>query len=114
MGRFAPADAVDRVRFFELRLWLLAVALFGVGDVVTTTVGLGLAGVREIGPLTAILLDQYGLWSMLVTKSLVLGGFYLLWRHSPREYRVGVPLGLALLGAVVVGWNSIVGLAAIQ
>lgn len=114
MGGSALAETVEPGRSTEVRLWLVAVALFGIGDLVTTTVGISVAGAREAGPLTAMLLDRYGFESMVVSKSLVLGGFYLVWQRTPREYRVGVPLGLAALGGLVVCWNSLVGILAIS
>lgn len=112
MGCSALAEVVEQGRRTEVRLWLVAVTLFGIGDLVTTTVGISVAGAREIGPLTAVLLDQYGFVSMVVSKSLVLGAFYLVWKRTPREYRLGVPLGLAALGGLVVCWNFFVGVLA--
>lgn len=114
MGSSALSGTIEPERSTEVWLWLAAVALFGIGDLVTTTVGINLAGVREVGPLTAVLLDRYGFVSMVVSKSIVLGGFYLVWKRTPREYRVGVPLGLAALGGFVVCWNFVVGIVAIS
>lgn len=114
MERADSPTVVEQLRFAEVRLWLAAIALFGVGDLLTTAVGIGLDGVQEAGPLTALVIDRYGLASMVALKTGVLGGFYLLWKRAPRKYRVGVPLGLALLGGLVVCWNFVVGLVAIQ
>ncbi|MFW5963322.1 MAG: hypothetical protein ACOCQM_00555 [Natronomonas sp.] len=86
-------------------LWALAVLFFGVGDVVTTSVGLGVEGLFESGPVTSVLVERYGLGGMVASKTLIFGGCFLCWRVVQRPYRVGVPLGLALLGVSVTGWN---------
>lgn len=114
MGRTENPVSIDRLRFAQPLLWLIAIAFFGIGDVVTTAVGLSMAAVHEAGPVTSLFLDQYGLLAMVAVKFAVFGGFYLLWRLAPRHYRVGVPLGLALLGVLVVWWNLLVNLLAIQ
>mgnify|MGYP006275828315 FL=1 len=89
-------------------LWLLAVGFFGVGDLVTTAVGLRLSGVVEAGPLVGPLIDRYGVGSLFVLKSLALAGSYGVWRVVPAPHRIGVPLGLAVLGVAVTGWNTVI------
>lgn len=86
-------------------LWLGAILFFVVGDIVTTTVGLGLEPIVELGPLVAPLIEQYGLAAMVVLKTALFGACYCLYRCVPRPHDVGVPLGLALLGVLVTGWN---------
>jgi hypothetical protein len=88
-----------------VRLWGIALLCFGAGDVVTTTVGLRLAGVVELQPLAARLFRYSTLWGMVILKTAVFSGCYALWRRAPEPYCVGVPLGLATLGVVVVAWN---------
>jgi hypothetical protein len=96
---------IERLQCERPILWLGAIALFGVGDVLTTGIGLGLEGIREAGPLTSVVIERYGLFSMVVTKAGILCGGYALWRVAPRPSRVGIPLGLTVLGIVVIGWN---------
>jgi hypothetical protein len=105
--------SIERLQIGQPALWLLAVVFFGVGDVVTTSIGLEMASVHEAGPLTSLFLAQYGYAAMIGVKVLVLCGFYFLWRFAPRGYRVGVPLGLAGLGVFVVWWNLLVNLLAV-
>ena len=90
------------------RLWLLAVFLFGVGDLVTTSVGLASSGVSEIGPIAGPLIEQYGPGAMVALKIGAFAGFYAIWRLVPRPHSLGVPLGLAFLGGVVTLWNLLV------
>jgi len=81
--------------------WVLALVLFGVGDVTTTAVGFSL-GAIEANPF----LDSAGptLLAMVFAKAAVFGLAFLVYRRSP----VGTwsaPLALATLGAGIVGWN---------
>lgn len=88
------------------QLWILAVLFFGIGDVVTTGVGLELAGVVEVHPVAAALFQQSTVATMVALKSIAFAGCYLLWRVAPSPSSVGVPLGLAVLGVTVTLWNS--------
>jgi len=105
-----PAELLWRRRS---SLWTLAVAFFAVGDVTTTSVGLGLGRVVEVGPLAAPVVARHGVVAMAALKLVALGCCYLLYRLAPRPHGVGVPLGLATLGALVTGWNvAVVAVAA--
>lgn len=101
----ANPTAVEPPRTSRPLLWVLAVLFFGVGDVVTTSVGMGIEGLLEFGPVTAVVLGRYGFGGMVVAKALVFGGCFLVWRCTRRPYSVGVPLGLTVVGVFVTGWN---------
>lgn len=104
-----PRNAVRQLaaprRLGRSQIWLLAVLFFGVGDVVTTGLGIGMLGVTEAGPVTAPLVRQYGLGVLPVLKVAVFGAGYLLWKTVPRPHCVGVPLGLTVVGISATGWN---------
>lgn len=85
--------------------WVIAVLFFGGGDVATTIIGLGMAGPVEAGPLPGILIELYGPIAIILVKLLVFTGSYLAWRMTPEPYRLGIPLGLGLVGIVVTAWN---------
>lgn len=100
----------------EYALWVLAIAFYGVGDLVSTIVGLWL-GATEGNPLPAALVDAApGLVGaavvLTVWKALVLAGFVLIARRLRPTYRIIVPVTLAVLGVVVVAWNTAVLVAA--
>lgn len=114
MGQAEASNVVRRLRLAQPWLWVTAVVAFGIGDVVTTTVGLSMVGVHEAGPLTSVLIDRHGLFGMIAVKTAVLGVFYACWTVLPEQKRVGIPLGLALLGLGVVWWNLLVNLLALQ
>ena len=99
------SPAVDPPDGFRTALWTTAVAFFGVGDLVTTAVGLGFAGVVEAGPVVGPVVDQYGIAGIGLVKLLVLAGSYGLWRAVPAPHRLGIPLGIAVVGVGVTGWN---------
>lgn len=86
-------------------LWLLALLCYGVGDVVTTVVGVHTPGVVETNPFARWAFARSVVGGMVALKGLAFAGAYLLWRAVPPPYRVGVPLGLALSGLVVTCWN---------
>lgn len=92
----------------ELSMWYAAVATFGVGDILTTRAGLQLANVQENHPVSQEVLGVGGTEGMVAVKVALFLGAYLAWRHSPEEYRIGIPLGLALLGTLVVTNNAAV------
>ena len=98
----------DRLERARTRLWGLALLFFCVGDVATTHVGLSTHGVVEAGPVVAPLLRDHGLAAMVLLKGLVVGVAYAVARAVPDPQSVGVPLGLALVGVLVTGWNLVV------
>lgn len=99
----------DAVRCLESRsteLWLLAVVFFGLGDLVTTSIGLSSGYLVEVGPLATRVVGEYGMASLVGLK---LAGFAVcvaLWRLEPGPGSVGVPLALATFGILVTGWNA--------
>lgn len=89
----------------ELWLWLFALVFFVIGDASTTGLGLTIEGVGELSPTVGPYLQKYGFGGLLVLKSTLFVGGFLVWKAVPRPHSVGVPLGLALVGVVVTGWN---------
>ncbi|MFC6726993.1 hypothetical protein ACFQE1_21955, partial [Halobium palmae] len=77
--------------------WVVALVLFGVGDLGLTLFGLLTGTAVEAHPLVGRLVAGYGVWVLVPLKLAVLGLFYAVYRLAPREVRVGVPIGLSLL-----------------
>lgn len=98
--RVPRADGPDAVQ-----LWVVAVLCFGAGDVVTTAIGLRVAGVVELQPVASYLFQHSPLGTMVLLKTAAFGSCYLLWKLAPEPYRIGVPLGLATFGTALVVWN---------
>lgn len=90
---------------YHLVGWIAGVLLFGVADLVTTFVGILHYGAVEGNPLPLLMIEAGGLWVLVVVKAVVFVAFWFVYHYSPPLYRTGVPLGLALLGAGVAGWN---------
>lgn len=93
----------------DRRLWAAALALYVVGDSVTTAAGLD-AGLTEGNPAARDILAESGLEGMVATKLTIVAaayGSYLLLRHvdRPRDARA-VPLALVLLGTAATGLNG--------
>ena len=88
-------------------LWVFAILTFGVGDVVTTVVGLSLGAV-ESHPLGDLVLGLAGVPGMIAWKAgtfVLFAGFAAL---TPRQWRVGIPIGVVLWGTVVTTWNLVI------
>jgi len=93
-------------------LWALAVFLFGVVDVASTMYFVATTPAVEGHPLIAAAIGATGLWILVPWKAAAIGLFYGLYRLTPQAYRIGVPLGLTGVGAVVSMWNLHLGLSA--
>lgn len=88
-------------------IWVLALLFYGAGDLVTTLVGFQFPGVAEVGVLAAAL-TPHGAAGFIALKAASFALFGVFWVLIPDPYRIGVPLGLAALGAVVTVWNTVV------
>lgn len=106
------SEAVSVLVDSVLYLWVAAIVFFGIGDLVTTIIGLKVGNVAEVGPVVAPLIDLYGLGILGFLKLGAIGVCYVLWRWIPDPYAVGTPLGLAVLGLLVTGWNILILLVA--
>lgn len=97
--------AVDVPARLRTALWLGAVVLFGVGDLVTTTVLIHVGG-NESDPLFRFLFTYLPVSvaiAFAVGAQLVVA--YAVYRRLSHPARILIPLWLALYGATVVAWN---------
>lgn len=101
-------DTVAVLGSNERLLWIAAVGLYGVGDAVTTVLGLSSGGVAEAGPIAKPLVEAHGRIALVGIKLVVFPAFYLVWRALETPGRVAVPFALALVGGVVTVWNGLV------
>lgn len=85
--------------------WVGAILLFGVGDIVTTFLGVGMFGGSESNPLLASAFAEVGLWTLVPLKVAAFGlagaGY-----HLGKPYTLPVPWVALFFGTVVVLWNS--------
>jgi len=88
--------------------WPLAIAYYGIGDLLTTVLGIGFSRVTEIGVLAAPLFQQYGVVAFPVVKLALFACWYVAWRIMPGPYSLAIPLGLAVGGILVTVWNTTV------
>ncbi|SNZ05008.1 hypothetical protein SAMN06269185_0749 [Natronoarchaeum philippinense] len=106
----ATASALPRRLASAGSLWVLAVAVYGVGDLASTLVGLQL-GATESNPIPAALIElSPGFLAVVVVLSLwkaaTMAAFALVAWRLPSPYAAAVPAGLCLIGVTVVGWNA--------
>lgn len=104
----AIAEGLSALARHERAIWAAAIALYGVGDTVTTLVGLSLGGVLEAGPVAEPTLEAFGSAGFVALKLLLLLGFGAVWSRLPAPARMAVPLALATVGALVTLWNGMV------
>ena len=107
---FAESRPILRMPDLERRLWILAIALFGVGDLATTVYFIVEFGAVETHPIGGPAIDVLGFWALVPLKAIGIAVCYGLYRLAPREYAVGVPIGLILLGGYLSAWNTIISL----
>lgn len=104
-GSFAGTiELIERARVF---LWTVSLVFYGLGDTLTTYVGLEQSYIVEVGPVAGPVIREYHVLGMVGLKSVVFGlcvGMYVL---APKPFHVGVPLGLAGVGVVLTVWNSL-------
>lgn len=86
-------------------LWLLAFVTFVLGDLLTTAIGIHV-GLVENHPLYDSILPGDLLSVALAIKFVLLAGFVTAYQFVPEPARLGIPIGLALLGTAVTLWNS--------
>jgi hypothetical protein len=99
---------IARFAVHERALWAVALLGYGLGDLLTTLVGLSTGRGAEAGPVAARLVAGFGLPALVVLKLSSLAAFYLAWRLLPRPTRVAVPLAVAGVGVLVTAWNAVV------
>lgn len=90
----------------ERTLWFLAIALYGVGDGLTTAIGLWAVGATEVGPVVGPMVSVFGIVGLFLAKVLTVAVFYLVWYVLTSPARVAIPLAIAVVGALVTGWNA--------
>jgi len=88
-------------------VWVISIALFGIGDTATTLyfihAGVGVEGNALVAPM----LEAAGIWILVPWKAAAIVLFYGGYRLVPDDVAIGVPIGLALLGAFLTGWNTL-------
>lgn len=89
----------------RVELWGLAILFFGVGDLLTTMVGLVNGPIVETGPMVADFLTRFGVIAIVVSKICLFALCLVLYRFVPSPHHLGVVLGLATLGILVTAWN---------
>ncbi|SDQ25849.1 hypothetical protein [Natronobacterium texcoconense] len=86
-------------------LWILAVLTYGIGDLASTLYFVSTAPVVEAHPIAAHVTASVGHGILVPWKMAAFLLFYGLYRITPSDYRIGVPIGLVLLGGAVTAWN---------
>lgn len=89
----------------------MALALYGVGDLATTAIGLQHGSISEAGPVASVVFAQAGVLGLFLLKGAFFAGCAVVWSVLDTPGRTGIPLALAVVGVAVTGWNLSVLLA---
>ncbi|NGM70254.1 hypothetical protein G6M89_14755 [Natronolimnobius sp. AArcel1] len=87
---------------------MVVLAFWVVGDLLTTTIGLQIPGVIEVGPVGRIVVAEFGVLGMILFKIGFTSLVFAIAERIPEPHHVGVPIGLALVGIVATAWNTVV------
>ncbi|ELZ30297.1 hypothetical protein C475_01142 [Halosimplex carlsbadense 2-9-1] len=98
-------EFISHLSEYAVHLWAITVLFYGFGDLGTTFIGVSVTGIAETGPVAGPLLRRFGFQLVVVVKLLFLAICFAFWRLVPDRVAVGIPLGLGVLGVVVVLWN---------
>jgi len=89
-------------------LWIVGIAIYVVGDTLTTSLGVN-AGAVESNPVVAHLLQSVGILGVLALKLAVVTVAALGYQYIvSREARIGIPLGLIAVGTIITASNLLV------
>jgi hypothetical protein len=85
--------------------WIVAGLLFIGGDLLTTFVGIHLAGAQEAHPVGRVLLHEHP--SLIVlAKAVVYSVAAVFARHfTVPRFRIWFPVALSAVGALLTAWN---------
>jgi hypothetical protein len=86
-------------------LWVIAVLFYGVGDAVTTVIGVRMGNIEEVGSVALAAMELGGVLAFLGVKTAFIGACLLAWYLVVTPGRVAIPLALAVVGIGVTGWN---------
>ena len=104
----ASTTVVDRLARHERGFWLAAVVWYGVGDTLTTLVGLSYTDAAEIGPIAGPAIDAHGGAGLLAVKLVLFAAAALAWSRIDRPTRVAIPVAITVVGTAVTVWNAVV------
>lgn len=85
----------------EELMWVAAFLTFGLGDTITTHIGLGIEGIEEKNTIAEILIGQFGVVGMLLTKGAALLSIYFINEYGMRF--VGAPHNIEESVSLVAG-----------
>ncbi len=87
-------------------LWVLAILVFGVGDLLTTAATLNLGGVEGNAIAAALMRVSGGsIWALTLTKGALLSGLFLLSYLKLGNYAWTIPAVLACTGSYLLIHN---------
>lgn len=87
-------------------LWGLAVVFYGIGDTVTTALGLRADHTAEVGPVALVVIGDAGILGLVLLKLVFFAIFAAIWYVLETPGRVAIPAAVAVAGIGVTLWNT--------
>lgn len=90
-------------------IWGIALLTFGLLDTVLTYHAVTHGIAREGNVFLAAVMETHGEWTLWLLKGIAMALFYagylLLEERMDDRMRLGIPIGLSVVGVPVVAWN---------
>lgn len=86
-------------------LWVAALVFYGVGDTVTTVIGLHMGDIEEVGSVALAAMELGGISAFVAVKTGFITACFVTWYLVGTPGRVAIPLALVVAGVGVTGWN---------
>jgi len=89
-----------------VRLWILAILFYGIGDTVTTIMNLR-SGCVELNPVVNLFVAGYGELGIILPKISIIAFCYYLYRDTKSQI---IPIALFVIGLLCIAINVCVSL----
>lgn len=91
----------------EKWLWIIAIALFGIGDTILTLYAVNNGIFDEWNPFIAPVFAVTSPYiSLPILKLIDIAIGWFMWIKISKQNRIGVPIGFIVVGLVTTVWNT--------
>jgi len=88
--------------------WYPAIATFGIGDFVTTVIGLSMTGIHEANPTANIFINEFGFAGILLSKVVYFLIVFGIAQTMPEKARKYGAYSVTTIGSLICLWNTFI------